>query len=72
VLQCVAVCRSVLQPSSVILNIVLHSANNAGLLVFVCSSVLQCVAVCRSVLECVAVCRSVLQPSSVILNIVLH
>ena len=43
VLQCVAVCCSVLQ------------------CVAVCCSVLQCVAVCCSVLQCVAVCCSVLQ-----------
>ena len=46
VLQCVAVCRSVLQ---MLLYVVL------------CCSVLQCVAVCCSVLQCVAVCCSVLQ-----------
>jgi len=46
VLQCVAVCCSVLRQRY---------------LDTMCCSVLQCVAVCCSVLQCVAVCCSVLQ-----------
>jgi len=49
VLQCGAVCCSVLQ------------YDLAPNLSIVCCSVLQCVAVCCSVLQCVAVCCSVLQ-----------
>ena len=57
-LQCVAVCCSVLQ--RVALNILstitgAHAVENACI---VCCSVLQCVAVCCSVLQCVAVCCS--------------
>jgi len=51
VLQCVAVCCSVLQGR---VDLIFSS-------LWVCSSVLQCVAVCCSVLQCVAVCCSVLQ-----------
>ena len=67
-LQCVAVCCSVLQcvaesrkdfgpllsrPARRLLSVLQCAA--------VCCSVLQCVAVCCSVLQCVAVCCSVLQ-----------
>jgi len=65
VLQCVAVCCSVLQ--SVCCS-VYHEARtrlSEGIvhLPFVaeCCSVLQCVAVCCGVLQCFAVCCSVLQ-----------
>jgi len=57
VLQCVAVCCSVLQ-----LEYGLEGSNvfdvSGGVCVAVCYSVLQCVAVCCSVLQCVAVCCS--------------
>ena len=53
VLQCVAVCCSVLQsPKSLLFQIRIRKWG-------VCCSVLQCVAVCCSVLQCVAVCCSV-------------
>jgi len=59
VLQCVAVCCSVLQVSLLIdtslSKHVKHLANNPTSLHSSCS-VLQCVAVCCSVLQCVAVC----------------
>jgi len=51
VLQCVAVCCSVLQ------RVAVRCSNGYT----VCCSVLQCVAVCCSVLQYVAVCCSVLQ-----------
>jgi len=51
VLQCVAVCYSVLQFGAVCCTVCCT----------VCCSVLQCIAVCCSVLQCVAVCCSVLQ-----------
>ena len=51
VLQCVAVCCSVLQ---CINGMVVHT-QGAG--VDLCCKVLQCVAVCCSVLQCVAVCK---------------
>ena len=47
-LQCVAVCCSVLQCAAVCCSVLQCVA--------VCCSVLQCVAVCCSVLQCVAVC----------------
>ena len=47
VLQCVAVCCSVLQRVDIL----------KSQCIAVCCSVLQCVAVCYSVLQCVAVCR---------------
>ena len=50
-LQCVAVCCSVLQCVAVCCSVLQCVA--------VCCSVLQCAAVCCSVLQCVAVCRSV-------------
>jgi len=55
VLQCVAVCCSVLQCVDC------HNFHHVftgvpDLCVAVCCSVLQCVAVCCSVLQCVAVC----------------
>ena len=52
-LQCVAVCCSVLQCAAVCCSVLQCVA--------VCCSVLQCAAVCLSVLQCVAVCCSVLQ-----------
>jgi len=64
VLQCVAVCCSVLQCVAVYqersCTLVLQ-ARIIAIYVAVCCSVLQCVAVCCSVLQCVAVCSSVLQ-----------
>ena len=52
-LQCVAVCCSVLQCVAVCCSVLQC--------VVVCCSVLKCVAVCCSVLQCAAVCCSVLQ-----------
>ena len=52
-LQCVAVCCSVLQRVAVCCSVLQCVA--------VCCSMLQCVAARCSVLQCVAVCRSVLQ-----------
>jgi len=54
VLQCVAVCCSVLQCVAVECMYLLSVLQ----CVAVCCSVLQCVAVCCSVLQCVAVCCS--------------
>jgi len=66
VLQCVAVCCSVLQRIAAALlciRIYLTICSLSSLLIYtVCCSVLQCVAVCCDVLQCVAVCCSVLQP----------
>jgi len=63
VLQCVAVCCSVLRCVAVCCSVLQCAAVCCGVLqcVAVCCSVLQCVAVCCSVLWCVAVCCSVLQ-----------
>ena len=58
-LQCVALCRSLLQCVAVCC-IVSHVLQRRGFEPLE-SSVLQCVAVCCSVLQCVAVCCSVLQ-----------
>ena len=70
-LQCVAVCYSVLQSFSLLLlsfRVVKDSSNSSGILspfttrcVVKCCSVLQCVAVCCSVLQCVAVCCGAFQ-----------
>ena len=60
VLQCVAVCCSVLQPVRDALCLILNES---------CS---QCVAVCCSVLQCVAVCCSVLQPVRDVLCLILN
>jgi len=67
-LQCVAVCCSVLQcghVSSACCHVYIFTPHTPSYLmcvgVKVCCSVLQCVAVCCSVLQCVAVCCSVLQ-----------
>jgi len=60
VLQCVAVCCSVLQYTDIESEGVLDDFA-AGIPVIVCCSALQYVAVCYSVLQCVAVCCSVLQ-----------
>ena len=60
-LQCVAVCCSVLQCGAVCCSVLQCGA--------VCCSVLQCVAVCCSVLQCVAVCCSVLQCAAVCCNV---
>jgi len=67
VLQCVAVCRCVLQAVAVwcsalqrVANVHMRELQHSDMLC-VKSSVLQCVAVCCSVFRCVAVCRSVLQ-----------
>jgi len=51
VVQCVAVCCSMLQCTAVCCDVLRCVA--------VCCSVLQCVAVCCSVLRCVALCCSV-------------
>jgi len=73
VVQCAAVCGSVLQGVAVCCSIEIYRWNvekviNKSLrnmctqwLVAVCCNVLQCAAVCCSVLQCVAVCCSVLQ-----------
>ena len=60
VLQCVAVCCSVLQCVAVLLQCVAVCYSVLQCVAVRCS-VLQCVAVCYSVLQCVAVCCSVLQ-----------
>jgi len=52
VLQCVAVCFSVLQKTGGTPG----QRNSVLQCVAVCCRVLQCVEVCRSVLQCVAVC----------------
>jgi len=54
-LQCVAVCCSVLQQ-----HMVLNQVDVLQYVAAVCCSVLHCVAVICSVLQCVAVCCSVL------------
>ena len=55
-LQCVAVCCSVLQCVAVILRNVKYISQFFSMKhILVCCSVLQCVAVCCSVLQCVAV-----------------
>ena len=56
-LQCVAVCCSVLQCVAVCCSVLQC--------VEVCRSVSQCIAVCRSVLQCVAVCCSLMQSAAV-------
>jgi len=73
VLQCVAVCSSVLQHVAVCCNVVtsirivvLRSCHKVLLnpmyvIIAVCCSVLQCVAVCCSVLQRVALCCRLLQ-----------
>ena len=68
VLQCVAVCCSVLQCVAVTLSHVhiyvftgVDEIAGLPVCVAVCCSVLQCIAVCCSVLQCVAVCCSALQ-----------
>ena len=71
VLQCVAVCCSVLQCVAMsdkdqgvgrqVCNHSLFCCPAPGMRVAVCCSVLQCVAVCCGVLQCVAVCCRVLQ-----------
>jgi len=56
VLQCVAVCCSVLQGGIKLAHYSRNSiAVHVAMYVAVCCSVLQCVAVCCSVLQCVAV-----------------
>ena len=62
-LQCVAVCCSMLQYVAVCCSVLQCVAVRCSVLqcVAMCCSVLQCVAVCCSVLQCVAVCCSVLQ-----------
>ena len=57
VLRCVAVCCSVLQCAAVCRSVLQRAA--------VCCSVLQCAAVCCSVLQCMTVCCSVLQRAAV-------
>jgi len=61
VLQCVAVCCSVLQCADSVFVSLAFSVSLVHQRVAVCCSVLQCVAVCCSVLQCVAVCCSELQ-----------
>jgi len=61
VLQCVAVCCSVLQCVAACCNALQCFATRKqaqNLRLQVCCSVLQCVAVCCSVLQCVTVCCS--------------
>jgi len=60
-LQCVAVCCSVLQCVAAPLVKALTTVHVFARLPVVCCGVLQRVAVCCSVLQCVAVCYSVLQ-----------
>jgi len=60
VLQCVAICCSVLQ-SVAVLSVKMHWSVPAYLRAAVCCIVLYCVEVCCIVLQCVAVCCSVLQ-----------
>jgi len=63
-LQCVAVCCSVLivPPAPLVIHSVITRLDCSELQsVAVCCSVLQCVAVCYNMLQCVAVCCSVLQ-----------
>jgi len=60
VLQCVAVCRSMLHTLHVANKALLASAAFMLQCFAVYCSVLQCVAVCCSVLQCVAVCCGVL------------
>ena len=55
-LQCVALCGSVLKYGSTAGLVTLQE-----ILKKVCCSVLQCVAVCCSVMQCETVCYSVLQ-----------
>ena len=63
VLQCVALCYSLLQCASVYCFVLQRVVVCCSILQSnaVCCSVLQCVAVCCSVLQCTAVCCSVLQ-----------
>ena len=56
-LQCVAVCCSVLQCVAVCFWLVIKTTRGS----LRCFTMLHCVAVCYSVLQCVAVCCSVLQ-----------
>ena len=62
-LQCVAVCCSVLQCVVVCCSVLQCVAVSCSVLqcVAVCCSVLQCVALCCGVLQCISVCCSVLQ-----------
>ena len=60
-LQCVAVCCSVLQPEHLDLPNTSRAHPVKWHSLTVCFSVLQCVAVCCSVLQCVVVYCSVLQ-----------
>ena len=60
-LQCAAVCCSVLQCAAVCCSVLQCAA--------VCCSVLQCAAVCCSVLQCAAVCCSVLQCAAVFCSV---
>jgi len=68
VMQCVAVCCSVLQCALQCVAV----CCNVLQCVAVCCSVLQCVAVCCSVRQCVAVCCSVLQRVGQNACVVLH
>ena len=72
-LQCVAVCCSVLQCDAMRCSVVQCIVVWCSVMqcAAVCYSVLQCVAVCCSVLQCVAVCCSVLQCVAVVLQLML-
>jgi len=70
VLQCVAVCCSVLQCAFFLLLLAKKSQFQVLQRAAVCCSVLQCATVCCSVLQCVAACCSVLQHVAVLLNAV--
>ena len=60
-LQCVAVCCSVLQCAAVCCSVLQRETRETLQCLAACCSVLQCVAVCCNVLLCVAVCCSVLK-----------
>jgi len=62
-LQCVAVCCSVLHMYECIYSV--HITDTDIHFSDMCCSVLQCVAVCCSVLQCVTVCYSVVQCGAV-------
>jgi len=70
VLQCIAVCCSVLQVCCSVLQYVVVSCSVIAVCCSVCCSVLQCVAVCCSVLQRVAACCSVLQYVAVCCSVV--
>jgi len=61
VLQCVAVCCSMLQLVAVLFSEMVLSSSKCVLQCVVVRNLMQCVAVCCSMLQYVAVCCSVLQ-----------